>query len=225
MIYYEDNYLMHHGIKGQKWGSRRWQNSDGTFNEAGKARYFGKSSGGNARRALAGVYGMNERVYSKLGNKTLASMNKAAKEEQLKKAAAADQARAAKKEATAKAKAEAFTKAVDVSKAKNSATKRVANDYHNLSEKEFRGKYQTTKKTFAKRYQKTDGDTYSLGKKKQALAVAFLDASKGKSMARTVADIAKMNALSDAEQRALDKGHKFTAGVMSAARDMSARRL
>ena len=44
MIYYEDNYLMHYGIKGQKWGQRRWQNEDGTFNEAGKARYFSKSS-------------------------------------------------------------------------------------------------------------------------------------------------------------------------------------
>ena len=36
--------LYHHGIKGQKWGTRRWQNSDGTFNEAGKIRYFGKKS-------------------------------------------------------------------------------------------------------------------------------------------------------------------------------------
>lgn len=33
------NTLSHHGIKGQKWGVRRWQNEDGTFNEAGKRRY------------------------------------------------------------------------------------------------------------------------------------------------------------------------------------------
>lgn len=39
MIYYEDNYLMHHGIKGQKWGLRRFQNADGTLTAAGKARY------------------------------------------------------------------------------------------------------------------------------------------------------------------------------------------
>lgn len=32
--------LYHHGIKGQKWGVRRWQNEDGTFNDAGKRRYF-----------------------------------------------------------------------------------------------------------------------------------------------------------------------------------------
>ena len=44
MIYYESNYLCHYGLKGMKWGQRRWQNDDGTFNEAGKSRYFSKSS-------------------------------------------------------------------------------------------------------------------------------------------------------------------------------------
>ena len=38
------NELKHYGTKGQKWGVRKWQNYDGTFNEAGKERYFGKSS-------------------------------------------------------------------------------------------------------------------------------------------------------------------------------------
>lgn len=33
------NYLVHHGILGQKWGVRRFQNSDGTLTEAGKKRY------------------------------------------------------------------------------------------------------------------------------------------------------------------------------------------
>lgn len=31
--------LYHHGILGQKWGIRRYQNSDGTLTEAGKTRY------------------------------------------------------------------------------------------------------------------------------------------------------------------------------------------
>ena len=33
------NYLSHHGILGQKWGVRRYQNSDGTLTSAGKKRY------------------------------------------------------------------------------------------------------------------------------------------------------------------------------------------
>lgn len=33
------NELYHHGIKGQKWGIRRYQNEDGTLTEAGKKRY------------------------------------------------------------------------------------------------------------------------------------------------------------------------------------------
>ena len=31
--------LLHYGIKGQKWGIRRYQNEDGTLTEAGKKRY------------------------------------------------------------------------------------------------------------------------------------------------------------------------------------------
>ena len=33
------DFLAHHGIKGQKWGVRRFQNSDGSLTEAGKKRY------------------------------------------------------------------------------------------------------------------------------------------------------------------------------------------
>lgn len=33
-----DDALMHHGIKGQKWGVRRFQNPDGTLTELGKKR-------------------------------------------------------------------------------------------------------------------------------------------------------------------------------------------
>lgn len=32
-------YICHHGIKGQKWGVRRYQNPDGTLTEEGKKRY------------------------------------------------------------------------------------------------------------------------------------------------------------------------------------------
>ena len=32
-------YLAHYGVKGQKWGERKWQNSDGTYTEEGKHHY------------------------------------------------------------------------------------------------------------------------------------------------------------------------------------------
>lgn len=35
---YED-YLAHHGIKGQKWGLRRFQNEDGSYTQEGRERY------------------------------------------------------------------------------------------------------------------------------------------------------------------------------------------
>ena len=46
--------LRHHGIKGQKWGVRRFQNADGSLTAAGRKRYgdgessydYGKDSGG-----------------------------------------------------------------------------------------------------------------------------------------------------------------------------------
>ena len=42
------NELYHHGIKGMHWGVRRYQNPDGTYTSAGKARY-GNSSSGSSR--------------------------------------------------------------------------------------------------------------------------------------------------------------------------------
>lgn len=36
---FESNYLMHHGILGQKWGIRKYQNPDGSLTPAGRERY------------------------------------------------------------------------------------------------------------------------------------------------------------------------------------------
>lgn len=47
---YKDS-LMHHGIKGMKWGIRRYQNSDGTLADAGKKRYFKLADKGDKLRA------------------------------------------------------------------------------------------------------------------------------------------------------------------------------
>lgn len=37
--YFDDDTLEHHGILGQKWGVRRFQNADGSLTSKGKSRY------------------------------------------------------------------------------------------------------------------------------------------------------------------------------------------
>lgn len=51
---YLSDTLAHHGILGQKWGIRRWQNEDGSLTEAGKKRY-GSVENLNANRTLKDV--------------------------------------------------------------------------------------------------------------------------------------------------------------------------
>ena len=48
MIYYETE-LYHHGIKGQKWGVRRFQNKNGSLTTAGKKRKNAKYTDKNIR--------------------------------------------------------------------------------------------------------------------------------------------------------------------------------
>lgn len=68
----EDLYLAHHGIKGMKWGVRRYQNEDGTLTAAGKKRYKEDGNGGYKKKTRY------ERAYDKY--KTLGySDEKAAK--------------------------------------------------------------------------------------------------------------------------------------------------
>lgn len=44
-----NDYLMHYGIEGQKWGVRRFQNADGTLTEEGKLRYSESSGGSDSK--------------------------------------------------------------------------------------------------------------------------------------------------------------------------------
>lgn len=52
-----DVYLAHHGIKGQKWGVRRYQNEDGTLTNEGRKRYY---------KALKKWYKSDSRAYDKM---------------------------------------------------------------------------------------------------------------------------------------------------------------
>ena len=52
-------YLMHHGIKGQRWGVRRFQNEDGSYTSAGKRR--------RAEKYSDEQYNRDKRVYGRFG--------------------------------------------------------------------------------------------------------------------------------------------------------------
>ena len=41
---FSGSYLEHHGIKGMRWGVRKYQNEDGTLTDAGKKRYKTKTN-------------------------------------------------------------------------------------------------------------------------------------------------------------------------------------
>lgn len=99
---YSPNEFYHHGIKGMKWGVRRYQNKDGSLTNAGGKRYNGSD------------YKPRKSIVQKIGDYRAASKRK----KTLEKARAA---KAEKQKAEAEAKAKAEQRKKDVESGKISA--------------------------------------------------------------------------------------------------------
>ena len=61
-----NNSLSHHGIKGQRWGVRRYQNPDGSLTEEGKARYLNSDGSLNDKAPSKIKRAYNEYQYKKM---------------------------------------------------------------------------------------------------------------------------------------------------------------
>lgn len=91
-------YLAHHGIKGQKWGVRRFQNEDGSLTSAGKSRYSGSRLGalknymserrGNVSKFYKRAGGAEDKVPEERTAKEQARYDKAEKQYKKDQAAA-----------------------------------------------------------------------------------------------------------------------------------------
>lgn len=197
-VIYKNSELCHHGILGQKWGHRNgppYPLDASDHSSAEKKAGWRKSLGATVQKlGQSNVNRATSKARAKQAYKS-GKIDKAEYKQKLKdadeknwqehkdalgiskaenKINARSQERAAKNEA--KDKANKPYRDVDPSVAKNKQTRRVALDYHNMSDRQFKAKYKTSKERFAKRYEKTKGDTYSLGKKK-AMAAAVVIAT------------------------------------------------
>ena len=72
------NYLQHHGIKGMKWGVRRFRNKNGTLTAAGKKRYSQDDWSSDAKEASA----LRRKSVNQMSNAELRKYNERVRLEQ-----------------------------------------------------------------------------------------------------------------------------------------------
>ena len=83
------NELQHHGILGQKWGVRRYQNVDGSYTQAGVARYKAAKKSGDRVEIKAAKQNLKESVKYDEGEEKYASGTRMNEGDMVKRAALA----------------------------------------------------------------------------------------------------------------------------------------
>ena len=114
---YESNYLKHYGILGMKWGVRRYQNKDGTYTAAGKARRNDSDAGKTT--SVKKKTSSSEKAVERAKQKT------AILEEKAKQAEMRSRVRAAK-EAERREAYQSRIKAAEAKKVENLAAQKVS---------------------------------------------------------------------------------------------------
>lgn len=62
-----DPHLQHFGVKGMKWGVRRYQNEDGSYTDAGKKKYY-NSDGSLTKAGMKQQFKEANRINNEFGN-------------------------------------------------------------------------------------------------------------------------------------------------------------
>lgn len=105
--------LYHHGVKGMKWGRRRWQNADGSLTPAGQKRYNSAGDVKTTKAAYKQAKKDYNKAYNQWDNKRVAAFSPSKKhreandkrfEEAMRKGEAANKAQKAYKDAKFKQK-------------------------------------------------------------------------------------------------------------------------
>lgn len=160
------NELYHHGIKGQKWGVRRFQNPDGTLTANGRKRYGVDSQGryfkknGYIKRHEKIIRTLNQEIgsfdnvdsskykyFDKDGAKAGLLERKRVEEQKLK---TRYETESEKQNGPAK---------LQINDSDSKVTRKAKTDYNNMSDQEFMKKYSVSKKVYADRVKKY-GDPY-----------------------------------------------------------------
>lgn len=141
-----ETYLAHHGVRGQKWGVRRFQNRDGSYTAAGEGRYASLSRHGQRKydyierrygRKLAKSQAIDERLLAKRKKNRDAMVSRIDKLEAKKSAASNNRSaeRINGKIQKRKVRLKDFDEGTRVIKAgQNQYNKNIA-DYKNLKQK------------------------------------------------------------------------------------------